>query len=258
MHSPSNIRPSILISPDIQSSGKEFGDLSISLSARYHQAIETAGGLPLVMPPTISAAVIKDCVHRCDGVLLTGGDDVNPRLYSANRSGAVLKTVSATPDDGQRDLRELLVIDEVFRQRKPLLAICRGHQILNVALGGTLYLDLPSQRPGGIRHRRMDKRCDVVHEVRLTPHSLLARITGRKKLGVNSTHHQAVAKVAPPLRVSALSTDSVVEGLELEAGGRVHPFLVSVQFHPERMVEHHPEHAAIFAAFVQACTRTYR
>src|SRR6266403_749655 len=91
--------------------------------------------------------------------------------------------VTVTPDGGERSLRELMVIDEVFRQRKPLLAICCGHQLVNVALGGTLVADIPSQCPGAINHRRMDRRNQVVHEVRLTEPSILAKITGRRMLG---------------------------------------------------------------------------
>jgi putative glutamine amidotransferase len=123
-----------------------------------------------------------------------------------------------------------------------------------VALGGTLVVDILSQLPRARNHRRPDKRSEVVHEVRLTPGSLLAKITGRQKLGVNSTHHQAVAKVAPPLKVTAVSSDGVIEGLELQrgaAGGL--PFLLSVQFHPERLADRYPEHRAIFRVFAQAC-----
>jgi putative glutamine amidotransferase len=194
-----------------------------------------------------------------DGVLLTGGDDINPNLYAKNMPRAVRKTVETTPDSGGRDLRELVLLDEVFRQRKPLLAICRGHQMLNVALGGTLVIDILSQLPRAANHRRPDKRSEVVHEVRLTPGSLLAKITGRRKLGVNSTHHQAVGKVAPPLKVTAVSSDGVIECLELQTGAaRALPFLLSVQFHPERLADRHPEHRAIFRAFAQACAESQK
>ena len=105
----------------------------------------------------------------------------------------------------------------------------------------------------------MDKRSEVVHEVQLTPDSLLAKITASQKLGVNSTHHQAVRRVAAPLRVSATSADGMVEGLELkpEAVGCL-PFLVSVQFHPERLVDRYPEHEAIFRAFARACALSHK
>jgi putative glutamine amidotransferase len=151
-------------------------------------------------------------------------------------------------------LRELLLIDEVFRQRKPLLAICRGQQILNVALGGTLAADILGQMPRAMNHRRMDRSSEIVHEVRLTPGSILAKITGRQKLGVNSTHHQAVARVAAPLKVAAISDDGIIEGLELGPGAaKMLPFLLSVQFHPERLVGRYAEHRAIFRGFAQAC-----
>jgi putative glutamine amidotransferase len=249
-------QPLILISPDIESAGKEFADTSISLSVRYQHALVETGALPLTMPATIDRQVIAELVRRSDGVLISGGDDIEPRLYGAKLPARVRQTVGVTPDGGERDYRELLLIDEVFRKAKPYLGICRGHQMLNVALGGTMVADIPSQLPRAANHRRNDRRNDLVHDVRLTSGSQLARITGRQKLGVNSTHHQAVGRVAAPLQVVARSSDGVVEGLELKPGA-VHclPFLLSVQFHPERLMDRYPEHRAIFAAFVQACAR---
>jgi putative glutamine amidotransferase len=245
--------PLILISPSVEEKGEEFGDFSISLSATYQQALIACGAIPLVLPVSVSRELIAECVRRCDGVLLTGGEDVDPRLY---RNGLPLRlqgTVTVTPDGGARDLRELLVIDEVFRQGKPLLAICRGHQMLNVALGGTLVADILGQAPRAMNHRRMDRRGEVVHEVRLTKGSLLAKMTGRQRLGVNSTHHQAVARVATPLRVAAVSSDGIIESLELKpSAAKMLPFLLSVQFHPERLVDQYPEHQAIFRGFTQA------
>src|SRR5690606_26895358 len=131
-----------------------------------------------------------------------------------------------------------------------------GHQLLNVALGGTLIVDIPSQLPDAIEHRRMDQRSDVVHEVRLTPQSLISKITNKKKLGVNSTHHQAVGRVADPLLVTGTSEDGVIESMELkpEAIGML-PFLLAMQFHPERLASRYPEHRAVFGAFTQACVR---
>jgi putative glutamine amidotransferase len=249
-------RPLILISPDIDAKGKEFGDLSSSLSGCYEQALLDAGALPLTLPATISRDALAECVRRTDGVLLTGGDDVDPRLYTKRLPGQVRRTVGITPDGGARDFRELLLLDEIFRQHKPLLAICRGHQILNVALGGTLLADIPSQMPRALNHRRLDKRNETVHEVCLTPGSLLAKITGKAKLAVNSSHHQAIGRVAEPLQAVAVSRDGLVEGVELkpDVADRL-PFLLSVQFHPERLAGRHAEHRAIFRAFTQVCAR---
>ena len=246
--------PLILISPSIEKAGVEFSDRSISLSEAYPRAVAAAGGVPLATPVGISRELLAECVRRCDGVLLTGGDDIEPDLYGNGLPVKLRRTVETSPDGGERDLRELILVDEVFRQRKPLLAICRGHQMLNVALGGTLIVDIPTQVPGALRHGRMDKRSDVVHEVRLTRESLLFKITGRRTLGVNSTHHQAVGRVAGPLRVTAASEDGVVESVELKPEAvRLLPFLLSVQFHPERLADRYPEHRAVFRAFTRAC-----
>jgi len=248
-------RPLILISPNIEAKGDEFGDLSICLSETYQQVLISCGGIPLALPVTVSREVIAECVGRCDGVLLTGGEDVDPRLYGKGLPPRLRSRVTVTPDGGARDLRELILVDEVFRQRKPLLAICRGHQMLNVALGGSLVADISGQMPRAINHRCMDRRSEIVHEARLTRGSLLAKITGKQKLGVNSTHHQAVARVAAPFRVAAVSSDGIIEGLELKpSAARMLPFLLSVQFHPERLVDRYAEHKAIFSGFTQACT----
>ncbi len=189
-----NRPPLVLVSPNIETKDKEFGDRSTSLSETYQLALMAAGAIPLALPASVSRPVIAECLSRCDGVLLTGGEDVEPKIYANGLPPRLRQKVRVTPDGGQRDLRELLLIAEVLRQRKPLLGICRGHQMVNVALGGTLVVDIPSQLPEAIQHRRMDKRSQVVHEVRLTAGSLLAKITGRTTLGVNSTHHQAVAR----------------------------------------------------------------
>lgn len=250
--------PLVLVSSGSDPRGNEFGDMSVNLSERYLNALLGTGALPVILPPIEDRSRLAELVSRADGVLLTGGDDVLPGIYMDDVPPALMKKVAPCPDGGRRDLRELLLIQEVFRQRKPLLCICRGHQVLNVALGGTLVLDIPSQIQGAIDHRRMDKRCEVVHEVTLTPGSLLAKIAGKQKVGVNSTHHQAVATVAPCLEVTGVTSDGVVETLELKPGDSWLPFLLSVQFHPERLVDRYPEHRAIFQAFTRACARCHK
>jgi putative glutamine amidotransferase len=249
--------PLILVSPCTQPAGFEMNDPSISLSSAYPRALMDAGGLPLILPSTICPELLAECVRRCDGVLLTGGDDICPDLYAPDLSAALRAKV--TIEDPERDLRELLLIEELFRQGKPLLAICRGHQMLNVAFGGTLIADIPSQQPSDINHRSMDAKRDLVHEITLVPDSLLAQLTGRVQLGVNSTHHQAVDRVAGPLRVTGRASDGIAEVIELKPDDRAAlPFLLSVQFHPERLVDRYPEHGTIFQAFVAACQATAR
>ena len=248
--------PLILVSPSIEKRGVEFHDLSVSLSVKYDYAVTQAGGIPVTAPATADRALLAEAVRRVDGVLLTGGDDINPDLYDKHLPLAVRITVGLTPDGGGRDWRELVLIDEVFRQRKPLLAICRGHQLLNIALGGKLIADIRRQVPGALNHQRMDKAGEPVHEVPLTAGSLLANITGKRILGVNSSHHQAVLKPAGPLRAVARTRDGIAEAMEWKPEeARRMPFLLAVQFHPERLTERHPEQRAIFSAFVAACVR---
>ena len=246
------IKPLILITPGTDTKGAEFDDTSVSLSERYPRAIVAAGGVPWVLPCSAPAATVAEAVRRSDGVMLTGGDDVQPRLYTNKLSPRLKRTVS--PADPVRDLMELTVIREVFQQHKPLLAICRGHQILNVALGGTLVVDISSQLPGALNHRRLDRKDKIVHKVALTPGSILNKITGKQVIGVNSSHHQAVGRVAEPLRVTATSPDGVIECLELAGlASRFLPWLLAVQFHPERLFEKHGDFLELFRSFTRAC-----
>lgn len=247
-------RPLILISPCVEKRGAEFADRSLSLAMSYPNALMSVGAIPLTMPATAARERVAEFVRRTDGVLLTGGEDVNPKLYTRRLSPRLRRTVTLTSDDGTRDLQEILLVDEVFRQRKPLLAICRGHQVLNVALGGTLIVDIRSQIPRALNHERQDKRSQVVHDVHLTDDALLAKITGGRMLGVNSTHHQAVDRPADMLQVAGRSCDEIVESMQLKPeAADLLPFLLSVQFHPERLADRYREHRAIFAAFAQAC-----
>ena len=246
--------PVILISPETELKGDEFGDTSISLSESYQQAVIAAGGLPLTLPCVAARETLAECVRRADGVLLTGGNDINPLLYRKELPPELRKTVM--PATRERDLRELMLVDEIFRQRKPFFGICRGHQIMNVALGGTLVVDLESEWPGAMNHKQFDKKSEVAHEARLTEGSLLAKIAGKQNLGVNSTHHQAVGRVADVLQVTAAGADGVVEALELkpENAGLL-PYFMSVQFHPERLAPRHREHQNLFDHFIRACVR---
>jgi putative glutamine amidotransferase len=244
--------PVILVAPSTERKGAEFADWSVSLSNCYTDAVIAAGGLPVILPATANRALIQESVRRCDGVLMTGGDDIDPKLYAPRLPKALADTSGA--HDPKRDLWEKLLIDEVFRQRKPLFGICRGHQMLNVALGGTLVVDIPSQVPNPLNHNQMARKTEPVHSVSIAAGTLLAKVVGKATLGVNSTHHQAVGRVADPLKVVAQSTDGVIEALELKDPGRL-PYLLTVQFHPERLLDRGAMFLRLFSSFVRASRR---
>ena len=250
-------RPVILMTPYTERRGSELGDDAISLSNRYSMAVVAGGGAPCVLPLVPDTETIAALVDRADGVIFTGGEDLQPGLYASNLEPALRETVKLV--EPERDLLEFMVVREAIRQQRPILAICRGHQMLNVALGGTLVVDIPTQVPHEVGHRRLDRRFEVVHPVSVPTDTRLAGLLGSTEAGVNSTHHQAVARVAPTLRVSARAPDGVIEALEPDPasdGGL--PWLVSVQFHPERLYDRHPGMLALFKGFVQAARGSKR
>jgi putative glutamine amidotransferase len=248
------LRPLVLISACTQEQGAEFEDRSLSLSLNYCRALLAAGGLPWVTANHPDLAYVRAAVKRVEGVLLTGGEDIDPKRYTRRLERRVAATLQRADPD--RDAFELLLVAEVLRQRKPLLCICRGHQLLNVALGGTLFADIRLQKPRALDHCRTDKKDRVVHEIDCVQASWMARIAGGGKLAVNSSHHQAVARLAAPLRATGVSRDGIIESMELapEAEGLL-PFLLSVQFHPERLFTRHAAHLELFRVFVRACRR---
>lgn len=249
--------PLILIAGGTEAAGPEFGDPSLTLSGRYPEAVLAAGGLPLTLNPIPSPGYLAECVRRCDGVVLSGGDDIQPLLHRRSTSPELARTVGRT--DPERDLAETLLIGEVFRQRKPLLAICRGHQMVNVVFGGTLYIDLATERPDGLDHRQYARLNDPVHEVALTRGSLLRRIMRQPVITVNTTHHQAVDRLAALFQPTGQTADGLVEAYELanEHTGLL-PWFLSVQFHPERLCLKYPEFGRLFAALARAARRTAR
>src|SRR5688572_20578270 len=246
-----NRPPLILISPSTAKRGVEFEDNAVSVSNQYCLAVATAGGLPWIAPAIPAQALVAESVARCDGVLLTGGDDIQTELYAPKLNGDLKKTVSEPEPD--RDLFELMLVEEAFKQGKPLFAICRGHQLVNIAFGGTLIVDIGLQLPGALNHRQLDRKNEVVHDAELTDGSLLANIVAQKKLGVNSSHHQAIGELADPFAGTARSEDGVIEAMELKPGVTDMPYFLAVQFHPERLYARHREHLRLFQHFVRAC-----
>jgi putative glutamine amidotransferase len=199
----------------------------------YAKAVRKAGGIPVLLP-LIDATDVGPWLDRVDGVVVTGGDDVNPDLYGASPAP---QTKAADP---ARDENEIALIKEALGDDLPLLCICRGVQVLNVALGGTLQ-----QHHEG--HFHLDRYNEGVHRVHVDGGTALAKALGATDLAVNSLHHQALGRISPTLRTVARSEDGLVEGVEVD--GRA--FAVGVQWHPE-LLRHEREHLGLFQALVAA------
>lgn len=250
------MRPLILVTPSTEVTGAELLDHSISVSSRYLQAVLAAGGLPVALPVVTDREKLRAYLELADGVLLTGGDDLAPAIHRPNVTPELLaKCECAEP---ARDLMELSLLDELFKAPKPLLAICRGHQVVNVALGGTLYVDLPTERPGRVNHSQTARKFEAVHSVEIVPGSAMQAMYQRTALEVNTTHHQAIHRLAVALTATLLAPDGVIEGTEFRPEEKpLLPWFRSVQFHPERLYDKMPEHALLFQAFVAAARESH-
>jgi putative glutamine amidotransferase len=200
----------------------------VQLDAAYLSAVEAAGGTPLLLTPGHGPAATADLLERVDGLLLSGGEDVEPARYGQTAIPEVEETNPA------RDDAELRAVSVALRRRIPILGVCRGMQLLNVACGGTLIQDIPSQRGGDILHQQPVPVGERWHGARVEPGSQLAEALGLEELRINSFHHQAVDVLGQGLRATAWAEDGIVEGLE----GTAHPWLLGVQWHPERNEAH--------------------
>jgi len=210
----------------------------------YIHAIEHAGGAPVLIPLLESAESVAAIRARLDGLLLTGGGDIEPSFYGEAR---MPECGEAEPE---RDVVEIEFTRWALREEVPVLGVCRGLQVLNVVQGGTLYQDIATQRPGASNHAVIEwGRSHLAHDVDVDPDSHLAGVLGATHVTVNSLHHQAVNRLGDGLRVVARSEDGIVEGMEL-AG---HPFVLAVQYHPEELEEFDEASRRLFAAFVEAC-----
>lgn len=214
------------------------------LSRYFMEAITSQGALPVMLPLTTDEKLLQSYVDELDGFLFSGGADVDPLLFGEYQHPAC---GSICP---LRDEHELTLARLLLKQgSKPVLGICRGLQVLNIALGGDIYQDLPAQYDGNlIAHRQKQPSYYPSHPVDVAADSLLHRICGSEKLMVNSLHHQAIRKVGQ-WQTCATAPDGVIEAAELPG----HPFFLGVQWHPERLYESDSAAKALFSAFVNAC-----
>ncbi len=207
-------------------------------------AIEKAGGLPVLIPAKVSEETLRAIYERLDGVLLPGGGDVDPMRYNAD------KHPTTGNIDADRDRTEMTLAQWAFADDMPTFGICRGIQVMNVALGGTLVQDIPSEVDTELKHdlNYGEPRATVLHDVKLELDSRLGRIIGADRVPVNSLHHQAVGTPAPSVRLTAYSPDGVVEALEVPN----RHFMLAVQWHPEDLVDDDERMLNLFKAFVDS------
>ena len=213
------------------------------LSEAYIKAVSNAGGIPLLIPLGLPETDWDALANRLDGILLTGGSDLDPALFNGNPHPRVYDV------DPERDALEIALVQRAAAHKQPFLGICRGIQAINVALGGTLYTDIGDQLPGALRHDLYPNipRDYRAHEVILAPSSKLAAILATDRPQVNSLHHQGLDRIAQGLSVTGRAPDGLVESVELPD----HPFAIGVQWHPE-WLQDDPAMRNLFKAFMDA------
>ena len=211
----------------------------LAVQQSYVEAVARSGGAPVLIPLGLPVEALGQIAERLDGLLLAGGADVSPHHYGAERHPAVKRV------DEARDATEIWLARWALKRDVPLLAICRGLQVLNVAAGGTLFQDIKSEYAGSIKHDRYSPafaRDEFAHSARLEPASRLRAIFGATGVMVNSRHHQAVRNLGEGLAATAWAPDNVIEGLE----ARGQRFVVAVQWHPENLIDVSPAMHTLF------------
>lgn len=238
------VTPTLLIADEEHFHGQERS----CLTQEYINAVYSGGGVPMVFGVVQDESAIRAQIELVDGIILSGGWDVNPLLYDEEPS-SLLQFIYP-----ERDSFELKVIKIAYELNKPILGICRGMQILNVAFGGSLYQDLSHYSASSLQHVQKARRYEPSHTVEIVRSTLLHKIFGADVIMANSFHHQAIKSIAPGFQVSAKAKDGVIEAFE-KPGKQ---FIVGVQWHPEMMFRFHPDMLKIFTSFIQAAQNTKR
>jgi putative glutamine amidotransferase len=211
----------------------------------YHKTVASNGGIPIILP-YINAEIAIETLQLCDGIILSGGEDVDPQFYGQDPHPQLGPTIP------ERDLVEIAIAKYATQNKIPLLAICRGVQILNVALGGSLVQDIPSQVNEPIQHSQIVERRRDTHWVTVDESSKLFQVVGIDKIRVNSLHHQALGTLADELRVVALSSDGIIEAVESK---NPDTFLLGVQWHPESMASSNRLMNNLFQEFILSSSK---
>jgi putative glutamine amidotransferase len=229
-------------------SKNKHGLPQIHLLRTYVDATVAAGGVPVLLPPELSKSDWKLLYRKLDGIILSGGADMDPATFHGDAHPTIYGT------DSERDALEIKLTRQVVDDEKPFLAICRGFQVLNVALGGTLYTHISEQFNDKVQHdtNRECPRDYLAHDVKVEEGTHLSKILGEPILKVNSWHHQGVKDIPPMLEVTAHSPDGLVEGLEIPT----HPYAIAVQWHPEWMPQD-PAMRNLFKTFIDASANNH-
>lgn len=211
----------------------------------YVKGVERGGGIPIIIPIMQAIENVLPVLECLDGIVFTGGQDIDPHCYG-KEPHAALGAISP-----ERDGQEIALAKRVLNEMDiPILGICRGHQVLNVAAGGTLYADIESQLPEAMAHSCFHApKYHRVHRAEVCPGTKLHEIFKCDSMGINSFHHQAIERIGAGFEVAMTAGDGVIEAMEFP-GNR---FVVSVQWHPEMMIDRHPEYIALFKSFVDSC-----
>lgn len=243
-------KPIILITagrvPQATSIG-ELQSIKTGCDVDYTDSVARSGGAPILLPCSGDAEVARAALEVCHGVVLTGGGDVVSLTYGEEPHEL------SKYQDPVRDVLEFEVVRIAQERRLPILGICRGMQVLNVARGGTLIQDIPSQVPNAVKHYSQASHTALLHYIDIEPDSIFARVVGETTMAINSWHHQAVKDVGRDLKITARARDGVAEGMESLNGAP----LLAVQFHPEECTADYPQFQTFFDWIVQEA-RTFR
>jgi putative glutamine amidotransferase len=219
------------------------------MGQRYVRTLTESGAIPWIVPLLDDPDTLRAIYDRLDGIFLPGGVDIDPESYNEARTSASGRS------DPDRDRTEIMLAEWAMRDGKPILAVCRGVQLLAVAAGGTLYQDVTSEFPCAIRHDFFPKigthtRQDLVHPVEVVADTRLSRLLGASTVLVNSMHHQGIKTLAPTLIANAYSPDGLIEGVE----SADEDFVLGVQWHPEDLADFEPRMRSLFDAFIEAAS----
>lgn len=227
--------------------GKFLGMERIYVNKDYVDAVIKSGGIPLLIPPVEDPGIVHRYIELCDGFILSGGGDINPILYGESPHPRLEEFHSGL------DRSQWLLTEEILQADKPLLAVCRGIQLLNVVLGGTLWQDISATDHTTMLHSQSGPRADVFHPVKIARESILGRLLG-EDLNVNSFHHQCLNKLGRNLRITATAPDHIIEAVEMTD----HRFVVGIQWHPEMLLTASDQMLPLFEELIRASNNKSR